>query len=60
MQEELAALVGRNVDLNTPQCLSRYFREEVLAKEVARLVAEGIVNPPIFRTSATTWHREKN
>jgi uncharacterized protein len=30
MQEELAALVGRKVDLNTPAGLSRYFRDEVL------------------------------
>jgi hypothetical protein len=30
MQDELSALVGRKVDLNTPQCLSRYFRDEVL------------------------------
>lgn len=25
-------LGGRRVDINTPQCLSRYFRDEVLAK----------------------------
>ena len=25
-------ILGRKVDLNTPQCLSRYFREEVLAE----------------------------
>lgn len=30
MQEELAGLVGRKVDLNTPAGLSRYFRDEVL------------------------------
>ncbi len=30
MQDELAKLLGRTVDLNTPQCLSKYFREEVL------------------------------
>ena len=29
MQEELAALLGRKVDLNTPGFLSRYFRDEV-------------------------------
>jgi predicted nucleotidyltransferase len=30
MQEELSALLGRKVDLNTPQFLSRYFRDQVL------------------------------
>lgn len=30
MQEELSALLGRAVDLNTPRCLSRYFRDDVL------------------------------
>jgi len=30
MQQELSEMIGRNVDLNTPQCLSKYFREEVL------------------------------
>ena len=30
MQEELSQLLGRKVDLNTPQCLSRYYRDEVL------------------------------
>jgi len=29
-QEELSQILGRNVDLNTPQFISRYFREEVL------------------------------
>ncbi len=32
MQEELSELLGRKVDLNTPQCLSRYYRDEVLAE----------------------------
>ncbi len=32
MQEELSALFGRQVDLNTPQCLSKYFRDDVLAQ----------------------------
>jgi uncharacterized protein len=32
MQEELSDLFGRNVDLNTPACLSPYFRDEVLAE----------------------------
>ncbi len=30
MQEELGTLLGRKVDLNTPRCLSRYFRDDVL------------------------------
>ncbi|MGI9180143.1 MAG: nucleotidyltransferase family protein [Longimicrobiaceae bacterium] len=30
MQEELAALLRRQVDLRTPQDLSRYFRDEVV------------------------------
>jgi len=30
IQEELAQILGRKVDLNTPQCLSRYFVDEVL------------------------------
>ena len=32
MQIELSELLGRNVDLNTPGCLSKYFRDEVLAE----------------------------
>ena len=35
IQEELSALVGRNVDLYTPQCLSGYFRDEVLREAEA-------------------------
>lgn len=31
MENELSALLGRKVDLRTPQDLSRYFRDEVLA-----------------------------
>ncbi len=30
MQEELSALMGRKVDLNTPEFLSHYFRDKVL------------------------------
>jgi uncharacterized protein len=30
MQDELSELLGRKVDLNTPACLSPYFRKEVL------------------------------
>ncbi|MFQ5807086.1 MAG: nucleotidyltransferase family protein [Phycisphaerae bacterium] len=29
MQDELAELLGRRVDLNTPSCLSPYFRDRV-------------------------------
>jgi len=34
MQEELSELLGRNVDLNTPGFLSRYFRDEVMKEAV--------------------------
>jgi len=30
MQDELSRILGRKVDLNTPRCLSKYFRDEVL------------------------------
>ncbi len=40
MQDELSEILGRKVDLNTPQCLSVYFRERVLA-EAAVQYAEG-------------------
>ena len=30
MQEELSEMLGRKVDLNTPGCLSPYFRGEVV------------------------------
>ena len=32
MEIELSQLLGQKVDLNTPQFLSRYFREQVLAE----------------------------
>jgi uncharacterized protein len=32
MQDELSSLLGRKVDLNTPECLSKYFRDRVLAE----------------------------
>lgn len=32
IQEELARLFGRRVDLNTPSSLSRYFRAQVLSE----------------------------
>ena len=36
MEEELSGILGRRVDLNTPNSLSKYFRDEVLeeAEEV--------------------------
>lgn len=39
MQEELSAILGRNVDLNTPGFLSRYFREKVQNSAEERYVA---------------------
>ncbi|MBM4036620.1 MAG: nucleotidyltransferase family protein [Planctomycetes bacterium] len=38
MQRELSELLGRRVDLNTPECLSRYYRHEVLAEAEAQYV----------------------
>ena len=32
MQDELSELLGRKVDLNTPACLSPYFREEAIGE----------------------------
>ncbi len=32
IQRELSGLLGRNVDLNTPGCLSPYFRDRVLTE----------------------------
>jgi predicted nucleotidyltransferase len=32
MEEELSGILGRRVDLNTPNSLSKYFRDEVLAE----------------------------
>jgi len=39
MEAELAELFGRPVDLNTPQFLSRYFRETVLQNAEVQYVA---------------------
>ena len=36
MQDELSIILGRKVDLNTPQCLSRYFRDKVLQEAVVQ------------------------
>jgi len=38
MQDELSRILGRKVDLHTPQCLSKYFRDEVL-REAQELYA---------------------
>jgi predicted nucleotidyltransferase len=35
MQDELSGIIGREVDLNTPQCLSKYFRDQVEAEALA-------------------------
>lgn len=32
MEFELSSILGRKVDMNTPRCLSPYYREEVLAE----------------------------
>lgn len=34
MQDELSAILGRKVDLNTPGFLSRYFRDQVIKEAV--------------------------
>ena len=40
MEEELSGLLdGRKIDVNTPNCLSKYFREEVLAEAEVLYVA---------------------
>jgi uncharacterized protein len=36
MEQELSAMIGRKVDLRTPQELSRYFRQRVLTEAVLR------------------------
>ncbi len=36
---ELGELLGRKVDLSTPECLSRYFRDEVLREAEDQYVA---------------------
>jgi len=36
IQDELSSIIGRKVDLNTPACLSKYFREKVLAEADVR------------------------
>lgn len=39
IQEELAQMLGRKVDLNTPGFLSDYFRDEVLREAEVQYVA---------------------
>ncbi len=39
MQDELAVMLGRSVDLHTPESLSRYFRDEVLSEAQVQYVA---------------------
>ncbi len=39
MEQELSELLGRKVDLNTPQFLSPYFRDQVLAEAEVQYVA---------------------
>jgi predicted nucleotidyltransferase len=39
MESELAQILGRKVDLNTPQFLSRYFRDEALAEAEVQYAA---------------------
>jgi len=38
MERELGEVLGRKVDMNTPQCLSKYFRDEVLAEAEVQYV----------------------
>lgn len=37
-QDELSTIIGRRVDLSTPNSLSRYFRDKVLAEAEAAYV----------------------
>lgn len=39
MEEELSGLLGRKVDLRTPQELSRFFRDEVVENAEVRFAA---------------------
>lgn len=45
MELDLSAILGgRKIDINTPQCLSRYFRDKVVAEaevhDLPQLIAE--------------------
>jgi predicted nucleotidyltransferase len=39
MQDELSDILGRKVDLNTPQFISRYFRDQVIKEAEVQYVA---------------------
>ncbi len=39
MQDELTEILDRKVDLNTPQCLSKYFRAQVLTEAEVQYAA---------------------
>jgi uncharacterized protein len=39
MERELSDIIGQKADLNTPQFLSPYFREQVLAEAETQYVA---------------------
>lgn len=39
IQKELSQIMGRPVDLHTPQCLSKYFRDRVLNEAEVQYVA---------------------
>jgi predicted nucleotidyltransferase len=39
IEEELSAILGRRVDLNTPGCLSPYFRDQVLEEAEVQYAA---------------------
>ena len=41
LEIELSEMLGRRVDLRTPEDLSRYFRDEVLASAVPQYACEG-------------------
>lgn len=40
MERELSEILGRRVDLHTPDFLSRYFRDEVLSKAQVQYVSQ--------------------
>jgi len=39
MEEELSKILGRKVDLNTPQFLSKYFRDKIMKEAVVHYAA---------------------
>lgn len=39
MQDELSEILGRKVDLNTPMCLSRYYRDNVMTEAEVQYAA---------------------